>query len=509
MDALVDLGFMLLVLTLAIVAFVPMIRLFQLKHIKQYKHLRRFSVMVVVWTVFTLLRYMLTVGSVLYYTHLLMYPTIFLLVLFGVKTIYAFMEKQFPRPVELGMIILAIFFFVISITNDYHLAMITIHLKDVTTYKDISNASANWAFYILIITTFSMIFYSVAHFLLYIKIHDKQHVYKTPARLFFIVAIVGFFVNFFHVFIYTFSLDPTYVTVVVFGYLLYHIVYKRDFNFALLIESRKALIGKMREMYILANEEGTIIELSPKLINDYHIDSDMPLDKALDSLKNQAIIYHDMDSLRDYSSDKPYLYTISKVFSPEGFRLSGTLMLLYDETKFIKTIELLNELRQKDQMTDLYNRDFFEQQVKTFENNHERFGVILVDLNGLKLINDYQGHKAGDDLIKRLAAILKDFETKYELNTYRLGGDEFILFSKDYEKVNLDKVVKDLLNRTDAPNILDKISIAVGNAKRRKNESFESTLTRADNRMYTMKNNAGKIDRNKIEEALKNAKKNT
>lgn len=50
------------------------------------------------------------------------------------------------------------------------------------------------------------------------------------------------------------------------------------------------------------------------------------------------------------------------------------------------------------------------------------YGIIFADLNGLKICNDTKGHKAGDELLKKAAALLKEIFNEDEI--YRSGGDE-------------------------------------------------------------------------------------
>jgi len=80
-----------------------------------------------------------------------------------------------------------------------------------------------------------------------------------------------------------------------------------------------------------------------------------------------------------------------------------------------------------DPLTGLYNRSYFESEIERLEGSREYpIVVISVDLDGLKLINDTFGHKAGDDYLVAGANILKEATRKADL-VARVGGDEFVM----------------------------------------------------------------------------------
>ncbi|WP_294427412.1 bifunctional diguanylate cyclase/phosphodiesterase [uncultured Treponema sp.] len=108
-----------------------------------------------------------------------------------------------------------------------------------------------------------------------------------------------------------------------------------------------------------------------------------------------------------------------------------------DLKKQLERINFLNEQLEftayHDAMTGLSNRQKFkmdfEKWNKECKANEEKFGLILLDLDNMKLINDAQGHSEGDDLICHAAEILKRFKKEF-FKVYRYGGDEFIVMMK-------------------------------------------------------------------------------
>lgn len=84
-------------------------------------------------------------------------------------------------------------------------------------------------------------------------------------------------------------------------------------------------------------------------------------------------------------------------------------------------------LVKNDALTGLHSRAFCDLEVENMERARVRpVSVISCDVNGLKLINDYLGHNAGDDLLRRTAVLLREHLRLTDCAA-RMGGDEFVL----------------------------------------------------------------------------------
>ncbi|QMS85291.1 MASE3 domain-containing protein [Candidatus Xianfuyuplasma coldseepsis] len=104
--------------------------------------------------------------------------------------------------------------------------------------------------------------------------------------------------------------------------------------------------------------------------------------------------------------------------------ISKILTQTMERTKAFKEIEHLNN---HDDLTGAYNRRHFEDYIKQVDTNpFYPLGIVVIDLNGLKLINDAFGHLAGDEmLIKTVELIERNLEKSSTL--FRIGGDEFVV----------------------------------------------------------------------------------
>ncbi len=88
----------------------------------------------------------------------------------------------------------------------------------------------------------------------------------------------------------------------------------------------------------------------------------------------------------------------------------------------------LKEHAERDFLTDLLNTRAFESELTERLAAGEPFALVLADVDDLKLVNDSQGHAAGDDHLRRLAAVLRE-ETAPEDTVARIGGDEFAILA--------------------------------------------------------------------------------
>src|SRR3954463_4998948 len=89
-------------------------------------------------------------------------------------------------------------------------------------------------------------------------------------------------------------------------------------------------------------------------------------------------------------------------------------------------MQRLKEHAERDFLTDLLNTRAFETEVTERLAGGEPFTLVLADVDDLKIVNDSEGHEAGDDHLRRLAAVLRE-ETAPEDTVARIGGDEFAI----------------------------------------------------------------------------------
>lgn len=168
--------------------------------------------------------------------------------------------------------------------------------------------------------------------------------------------------------------------------------------------------------------------------------------------------------------------------------------------------EKLAFLSLHDSLTGLYNRAFFDEEMHRLEGDrYDSVGIIICDVNGLKLVNDMRGHQAGDNLLKTAAGVLQACFRRGDV-VARIGGDEFAVLlphiSASMLAVLLERVKK-VVEQHPVINGHIPLSLAFGSALKEKGERMESVFARADNNMYAEKEKERFLVRQVLLEALK------
>lgn len=99
---------------------------------------------------------------------------------------------------------------------------------------------------------------------------------------------------------------------------------------------------------------------------------------------------------------------------------------------------VLNYISIHDTLTNLYNRSYFNDIIEDVKNS-EKWVLFICDIDGLKFVNDNFGHNEGDDLIIKVAEILKTCFRKTDIIA-RIGGDEFGIIVKDSNDILAEKL---------------------------------------------------------------------
>ncbi len=101
----------------------------------------------------------------------------------------------------------------------------------------------------------------------------------------------------------------------------------------------------------------------------------------------------------------------------------------------------IREVSYHDQLTGLKNRHALMESCEQ-DKDDKSLAVIMFDVNGLKIMNDSFGHKAGDDLLVRAARSL--VEVFGEESVYRMGGDEYLVFDKKINEEEMNQKIEKL-----------------------------------------------------------------
>ena len=153
----------------------------------------------------------------------------------------------------------------------------------------------------------------------------------------------------------------------------------------------------------------------------------------------------------------------------------------------------IEHLSQVDGLTQVDNRRYLTDQVqKLHQNQNITYAMIILDLDFFKKINDHYGHKAGDDVLRKVAEILKSVVRSHDL-VGRLGGEEFIMILLNQHLEDALSVAERCRKMIESQNILldDGISLKItasfGVAVYTSNQSMDEVSHLADQALYLSK----------------------
>ena len=162
------------------------------------------------------------------------------------------------------------------------------------------------------------------------------------------------------------------------------------------------------------------------------------------------------------------------------------------EQEHLAALSMANEIARRDELTHTKNKTAYheieKELQKTVSEGGDPFGIVVCDINGLKVINDTEGHKAGDDYIRASCRLV--CRTFQHSPVFRIGGDEFavILRGQDFDArgvliSRLRKQAEENIRNGEGP------VLASGLAEYRPKEdhTVEDVFNRADNLMYADK----------------------
>ncbi len=164
--------------------------------------------------------------------------------------------------------------------------------------------------------------------------------------------------------------------------------------------------------------------------------------------------------------------------------------------------ETLEHAALTDGLTGTQNRRYFDDALKEYLEEFRRIGkpvgLMILDLDNFKLVNDNHGHDVGDEVLREVASCLKDM-TRYHDVVARLGGEEFAVVAPNMDEDILlkfaERIRKAISNVTIVSgNVRLKVTTSVGIAVWNRRETAEEFYRRADKMLYEAK----RMGRNRV-----------
>lgn len=167
--------------------------------------------------------------------------------------------------------------------------------------------------------------------------------------------------------------------------------------------------------------------------------------------------------------------------------------------KMHSSISLLYDLATHDEKTGLYNNRFFENQldfeIEKAKRKKEKLSLIILDIDFFKKINDTYGHIMGDEILVRLAKVIKEQIRTYDIAS-RFGGEEFSIILPE-TTASKSKILASRLKKAVLLNPFLKkynLTLSMGITEFNMKDSKKSFKVRADKALYQAK----KTGRNKF-----------
>jgi diguanylate cyclase (GGDEF)-like protein/PAS domain S-box-containing protein len=279
-------------------------------------------------------------------------------------------------------------------------------------------------------------------------------------------------------------------------------------------ERYKLLIENTLDLITVMDFDGTIKYVSPSHKRILSYDDDDLLGKRIfdfihpedlarvvdiftESLQNEDQLYSTEFRVRHKEGHWLTIESIGKMCPPEAGGLIGVIANSRDITERKKMEERLRSLSITDELTGLYNRrgflTFADHHIKAAERRKERVLLILLDLDGLKQINDAYGHNVGDQALIDAAEVLKQTFRSSDV-TARISGDEFVALTTDPDgkgEVSISRRIRENLDKHNSKGTRPyhlSFSFGIASFDPGVPSSIDRLLVKADELMYDEKN---------------------
>lgn len=269
-------------------------------------------------------------------------------------------------------------------------------------------------------------------------------------------------------------------------------------HYGIVNEARAEFLG-------LAKEEIRGKKITEVMQEDKSIQSCLASNRFVFETKQK---YHVEEKIKNHTGDLRTLAVTKTPILNEDNKVDAIVCTAVDITEQRRQEAKIKYASYHDSLTELYNRSFMEKEINDFDcKENLPISVIMIDLNGLKLVNDTYGHLAGDNLLQKMAAILKNSCRNSDI-VVRWGGDEFVILLPKTKQKNLEEVISRINTKLADNYLLEAgskipLSAAIGSAiKSEVYQNIFDILDQAEEIMYKNKLTESKSVKSNIVNSL-------
>lgn len=269
----------------------------------------------------------------------------------------------------------------------------------------------------------------------------------------------------------------------------------------LLAQTRSMFNEHESSMMLIDPQTGAILDANPSASGFYGYskeellglsiqDINIQTNEEIAQLRNKALARTQKYFTLKHRIKSGEIKNVDVYSSPISYKGQTALYsIIFDVTEREAAFERLKYLGIHDHLTNLYNRSFWDEQLVQLDvPENWPLGIVMADVNGLKLINDSFGHSEGDRLLQKASAILLRCKRETDIIA-RTGGDEFCALLPNSDDRDVKAFISSIkaLSRKDLTEA-GILSISFGYAiKYDEHSNISEILSDAENDMYKQK----------------------